>query len=73
MVQEFSLFSVFKWIKEISKVYDRGRGREEEKGVGGGGVEVNVMRTDRSSRRELIGYTDRHRARRSNMDQWTKI
>ena len=42
-------------------------------GVGGGrwgvGVEVNVMRTDRSSRRKLIRYTDRHTARRSNMDQ----
>ena len=27
------------------------------------------MRTDGSSRRKLTGYTDRHRAGRSNMDQ----
>ena len=45
VVQDVSLFSDFKWIKEISKVNDGGRGREEERevcvcvgwGVGGGG------------------------------------
>ena len=42
---------------------------KRKRGWVGEWVEVNVMRTDRSSRRKLTGYTDRHRARRSNMDQ----